>query len=133
MINLRKVFFCIFDALGALLQSVTHIVVFCRECRHHKIVFDIFEVNVLDRVQFNGDYADAALFGFHFRKDIQSPVIHTLNGVPLNCAILKKCVKTLYNFNAIKYNGTITGRKLPHILRDRALTRRNAAKKEVLL
>ena len=81
VINLRKVFFYVLDALGALLQKVAHIIVFCRESRYNKIILAVFGVDVFDGIQFNGDYAAAALVGFHFRKDIQPPIIHTHNGV----------------------------------------------------
>ncbi len=44
VINLRKVFFHVFDAIGAFLQGIAHIVVFCGERRHHKIIFSVFGI-----------------------------------------------------------------------------------------
>ena len=77
VINLRKVFFYVLDALSVLLQKITHIIVFCRESRYNKIVLAVLGVDVFDGIQLNGDNAATPLIGFHFRKDIQPSVIHT--------------------------------------------------------
>ena len=81
VINLRKVFFHVFDAIGAFLQGIAHVVVFCGERRHHKIIFGIFGIDIFDRVQFNGDNAVVTFCGVHLGKNIQPPVIHAHNSV----------------------------------------------------